>query len=252
MQAHSGRHRQERLPVCAQTPNGSRVAQLRFPRRAPNINQARVKPSTTRGRAAGADAPRVTSFRTLTAAEGTLLIPGYPTAPNGTPIIPTCQYAPPTAAAYNLMYPAETGGINWNREAYDPTTNDLYVCASISAQGWENISPADPDQRSIGPAGLIAGGTITALDISTNTIDWQVRIPPPFTYPGGPDIRNGTCFSGDLATAGGLLFVAENVGSFTEGTPRPVPGMLYAFDARTDEAAWRWQNNEGSVIRRKR
>ncbi len=232
--------------------NGGRIPNFAIPEVAvPDINQGAgqalnntwpTQPEPTGG--AGHILPHC-----MTAAEGAMLIPGYPTAPNGTPIIPTCQYAPPTAAAYNLMYPAETGGINWNREAYDPATNDLYVCASISAQGRENLSSTNPDQQSIGPPGLIAGGTITALDISTNKIDWQVRIPPPFTYPGGPDIRNGTCFSGDLTTAGGLVFVAENVGSFTEGTPRPIPGVLFAFDARTGKQLWRWKNSEGSVIR---
>ena len=128
----------------------------------------------------------------LTAAVAASLIPGFPTAPNGTPIIPTCQYAPPSAAAYNLMYPSQTGGINWSRQAYDPATNDLYVCAEISAQGWENVSPTSPDQVAIGPPGLAAGGTITALDVSTNTIDWQIEIPPPFAVPGGPDVRNGS------------------------------------------------------------
>ena len=93
------------------------------------------------------------------------------------------------------------------------------------------------------------GGTITALDVSTNTIDWQIRIPPPFAVPGGPDVRNGSCASGDLTTAGGLLFVAENVGLFTEGTPNPIPAVLYAIDAKTGKRLWSWTNNQGSVIR---
>ena len=52
-----------------------------------------------------------------------------------------------------------------------------------------------------------------------------------------------------MTTAGGLLFVAENVGLFTEGTPSPIPAVLYALDAKTGKRLWSWTNNQGSVIR---
>src|SRR5262249_47422222 len=118
----------------------------------------------------------------MTAAVGAQMIPGYPTAPNGTPIIPTRQYASPTSQQYVLMYPAHGGGINWNREAYSPQTNDMYVCAGVSVIAEENTSPTSGAMISLGVNGT-EGGTISALNMSTNKLDWQVKIPAAFTTP---------------------------------------------------------------------
>ena len=48
-----------------------------------------------------------------------------------------------------------------------------------------------------------------------------------------------------MMTAGGLEFVAENVGPFTEGIPNPVPAVLYAFDAKTGKAALELDEQRG-------
>ena len=182
----------------------------------------------------------------MTAAVGATLIPGFPTAPNGTPIIPTCQYAPPTAAAYTLMYPAQTGGINWSRQAYDPATNDLYVCAEISAQGLGERIADEPQPDGDRTTRVCSGRhdhCARRLDEHDRLAD---KVPAALCRPRGPDVRNGSCASGDLTTAGGLLFVAENVGLFTEGTPDPVPAVLYAIDAKTGKRLWSWTNNQKS------
>ncbi len=190
---------------------------------------------------AGAIVPHCT-----TAEQAAALLPGFPTAPNGTPEIPTCQYASPTAAAYLVWGISVAGGINWNREAYDPTTNDLYTCAVVGVFGHENASPTSVIQSSIGSDA--AGGSITALNMSTNKIDWQINLPPGYTTPGGPIVRNSICYGGTLATAGGIVFATQD--SKPVGVPTPeIPAVLYAYDAKTGKQLWSWTNNEGSVMR---
>jgi quinohemoprotein ethanol dehydrogenase len=183
----------------------------------------------------------------LTASDAAAIIPGFPNAPNGTKIVPTCTYAHPYSDAYYTWYPAYSGGINWNRMSYNPKTNDLYICASISVMGFENISPTNPNQSFIGTFLGGDGGTISALNMSTNKLDWQVKIPRNYDTPGGPTVRNGTCYSGTLATAGGLVFAAQNVDGFTEGSP-PVPGIFYAYDAKSGKQLWSFTNPQGSTI----
>lgn len=185
----------------------------------------------------------------MTAAVGATIIPGYPTAPNGTPIVPTCQYTPSTQSQYNLMYPAQSGGINWNRQAYSPITNDLYICADVSAEGWEDTSATNGTLRTVGTINGSDGGTITALNMSTNKIDWQVKIPAAYQTAGGADTTEGACYSGDMVTAGGVLFVAENPIAFGDGTPTPVSALFLAINAKTGKQLWSYTNNEGGGIK---
>ena len=93
------------------------------------------------------------------------------------------------------------------------------------------------------------GGTISALNMSTNKLDWQNTIPTQFTSPGGPAVQNGSCSSGDLATASGLVFVAKNAQAFGDGSPTAIPAVLYAYDAKTGKELWNWTNNQGSVLK---
>jgi glucose dehydrogenase len=185
----------------------------------------------------------------MTAAEAQTLYPGFPNAPNGTPIIPTCTFANPYSDAYYTWYPAFSGGINWWRSAYNPTTNDLYICANVSTEGFENLSPTSPNQATIGTFNGGYGGTISALNMSSNKLDWQIKIPPEFTSPGGPAVQNGSCSSGDLATASGLVFVAKNAQTFGDGTPTAIPAVLYAYDAKSGKELWSWTNNLGSLMK---
>ena len=92
------------------------------------------------------------------------------------------------------------------------------------------------------------GATISALNLSTNKLDWQVKIPRAYDTPGGPTVRNGTCYSGAITTAGGVLFEAQNVDALSEGAPY-VPGVFYAYDAKTGKQLWSFTNPAGSTIR---
>jgi glucose dehydrogenase len=177
-----------------------------------------------------------------TAAQARAAIPGFPRAPNGTPILRTCPFAPPFNDAYLLWGPFwELGGTNYPRMSFDPQTGELYVCANVTMFATENVSPADYHLQTIATGSVASGGwtgSVSALNMTTNRLDWQVRY----------DARNdGACYSGVLSTAGGLVFVASK-GVSTAPVPvlagRGVAygGTLYAYDARTGNELWAYRN----------
>ena len=63
-------------------------------------------------------------------------------------------------------------------------------------------------------------GIIAALDVTTNTLAWRYQWPE-------------QCYSGTLATAGGLLFVGRN------------DGRLTALDSATGKQLWEFQTGAG-------
>src|SRR5206468_8532859 len=63
-------------------------------------------------------------------------------------------------------------------------------------------------------------GIIAALDVTTNTLAWRYQWPE-------------QCYSGTLATAGGLLFVGRN------------DGRLTALDSATGTQLWEFQTGAG-------
>jgi glucose dehydrogenase len=157
-----------------------------------------------------------------TEAQIKIVFPSYPVGPNGTPMVPTCPFASPT----NTQYYMWADGTDYQRMSYDPKTNDLYVCARSRIRGYENISPTDWHVNTV--SGLSAGwvGSVSAINASKNTLDWQVQ------YQGGVD---GPCYSGIITTASGLLFTAS------EGDAGAEPGTFYAYDAKTGKQLWSWK-----------
>jgi alcohol dehydrogenase (cytochrome c) len=185
----------------------------------------------------------------MTAADAAAILPGFPTNPaDGVPITPACTFAPYYSDAYYAVFPAYIGGINWNRSSYNPATNDLYVCAQISSMGFKNVSPTSTAATTNGSFLAGDGATISALNLSTNKLDWQIQIPRAYDTPGGPTVRNGTCYSGSITTAGGVVFVSQNVDALSEGAPY-LPGIFYAYDAKTGKQLWSFTNPAGSTIR---
>jgi glucose dehydrogenase len=101
----------------------------------------------------------------------------------------------------------------------------------------ENTSPTD--YHLLGIEGEPTAGTVgylTALNMSTNKVDWQVPLP----------VSVGSCRSGVLSTAGGVVF-AGSYGDITR-VPTSIPlnapynaGWLYAYDAKTGKQLWSWQ-----------
>jgi len=132
----------------------------------------------------------------------------------------TCNHQfspPPTGKGSVIVSPAALGGDNWSQPAFDPQTNDV-VLAGVDTQQKISSSPkgdvyqAGKDQTYLGSQISIlpgAYGTITAINVNTGTIDWQVKTP-------------GTSEGGPVVTAGGLA-IANSTNN----------GVVYIINAHT-------------------
>jgi quinohemoprotein ethanol dehydrogenase len=168
-----------------------------------------------------------------TAAEVASAVPSYPLAPDGLKIIPTCPYAAPSADQYVAW---GAGAVNYPRSSYDPSTNDIYICQyGNSLQVTANKSPVSTVFKTVRGSYTTWTGGVAALNASTNKMDWFVR------YNQNPD---GTCNTGTMSTAGGLVF-AGSTGDASLANTLPAGtatgGFIYAFDAKTGKKLWSWQ-----------
>jgi mono/diheme cytochrome c family protein len=132
------------------------------------------------------------------------------------------------------------GGTDYPPMSFNPQTNDLYVCANVTYQSMENVSPTDQSHRYETGGGWTTkgeSGTVSALNVATNKLAWQNV---------WQATTQGTCYSGVLSTAGGLVFV----GSMGQ-PPRAVTaqlvsknfgGWFYAYDAKTGKQLFSYQN----------
>jgi alcohol dehydrogenase (cytochrome c) len=127
-----------------------------------------------------------------------------------------------------IVSPSLYGGANWPPSSYDPERRLLYVCASDVVGNYiggdrEHEIPRDGEYwygGVVGFAPLPRTGIFAALDVTTNTLAWRFRWPD-------------QCYSGSLATAGGLVFVGRN------------DGRLTALDSDTGRSLWEFQTGAG-------
>ena len=128
-----------------------------------------------------------------------------------------------------VVKPSHSGGANWAGSAYDPNTGYLYICATdrmsfFSGGTTDNeLPPALGEQFVGGEFGSIpyhVSGVFAAMDMHTNTIVWQQRL-------------QDRCYSGSLATAGGLVFLGRN------------DGRLTALDSSDGSLLWEFQTGAG-------
>jgi alcohol dehydrogenase (cytochrome c) len=128
-----------------------------------------------------------------------------------------------------LVAPGIWGGASWPPSSYDPVQQRLFVCASSVINGFTGGG----DAKFVAPAGggnylggattftrVARTGIIAALDVTTNKLAWRYQWPE-------------QCYSGTLATAGGLLFVGRN------------DGRLTALDSATGKQLWEFQTGAG-------
>ena len=129
-----------------------------------------------------------------------------------------------------VVTPGIWGGANWPPSAYDPTQQSLFVCASVVVNGYAGggdpkvVVPGTTPELYNGGAIVFTRvprtGIIAALDVTTNTLKWRYQ-------------WADQCYSGILATGGGLLFVGRN------------DGRLTALDSSTGKQLWEFQTGAG-------
>jgi quinohemoprotein ethanol dehydrogenase len=132
--------------------------------------------------------------------------------------------AEPTAVA-----PSAAGGDNWPPASFDPSTDDYYVCSQSGAEAFTiPTRPAkyveghvDVGLQIVDTDGFDTPGLVTAFDMDTGEIAWQRHFP-------------GSCYSGAVSTAGGLVFVGNN------------DGELEALNASTGATMWGFQTGAGA------
>jgi alcohol dehydrogenase (cytochrome c) len=127
-----------------------------------------------------------------------------------------------------FVKPGVGGGANWPPGSYDPETGYMYVCATD--RNWGYIAVEIENERPPEGAGFIGGGfggvalhsngIFAALDMRTNKLVWQQHWPD-------------TCYSGSIATAGGLVFVGRS------------DGRLTALDSSNGTRLWEFQTGAG-------
>jgi len=142
---------------------------------------------------------------------GDAFIPqSIPIAPEGTTLVNEGKIFTPFWTTPTLMKPGPPGGVNWPPSSYDANAGYLFVCAADRI--WSYLSQEVSAERPVEGAGYIAGGiggfhlrslgVFAALDLRTNKLAWQQQWAEP-------------CYSGSVATAGGLVFVGRNDGRLT-------------------------------------
>jgi len=128
-----------------------------------------------------------------------------------------------------IVAPGIWGGASWPPSSYDPVQQRMFVCASSVINGFTGggdpkfVTPTD-GVAYLGGATTFTRvartGIIAALDVTTNKIAWRYQWPE-------------QCYSGTLATGGGLLFVGRN------------DGRLMALDSVTGKQLWQFQTGAG-------
>jgi len=118
--------------------------------------------------------------------------------------------------------------VNWPPSSYDPATNLMFLCA-IDHVGTSFSDTKGMDKPTFegmwnkggaGYSGVAGRGIFAAMDLKTNRLVWRQQ-------------WRDECFSGSLATAGGLVFVGRN------------DGRLTALDTRNGERLWQFQTDSG-------
>jgi quinohemoprotein ethanol dehydrogenase len=126
--------------------------------------------------------------------------------------------------------PSAAGGDNWPPSSFNQDAQMYYVCSQDGAQAF--LLNRDPqkfvkgqsfagDARAAATTGFNNPGRVTAYDMTTGRIAWQVKY-------------KDSCYSGTVTTRGGLVFVGRN------------GGQLEARDARTGKLLWSFQTGAGA------
>ena len=150
-------------------------------------------------------------------------------APEGYPLVNQGRIFTPFLGDQGMIVsPSLYGGANWPPSSYDPVRHLLFVCASDVTGNFiggdrDFEIPADGQRYEggvVGFAPLPRTGIFAAVDVTTNKLAWRYRWAE-------------QCYSGSLATAGGLVFVGRS------------DGRLIALDSDSGLALWQFQTGAG-------
>ena len=154
--------------------------------------------------------------------------------PEGAPLVGESGEIPnhgriftPYWTSWIMVKPATMGGANWPPSSYDPSSHRLYVCASDRISTFIARDPLEsPGDNKVymggtfGQAQANDAGIFAALDVTTNRLVWRQQ-------------WREICYSGSIATAGGLLFVGRS------------DGRLMALDSRNGAKLWEFMTDAG-------
>lgn len=165
-------------------------------------------------------------------------------------------FTPPSIKG-TLAVPGHLGGMTWSGYAFDPQHHLLVVNTNNFPAKMRVIPRAEFDQaqrveegqytaQAGAPYGMYRRflqapesnlpcsqppwGMLTAVDMSTGTIRWQVPFGSmeKFGHPHGPTPVGSISLGGPIATAGGLIFISGTIDPF-----------LHAFDVETGKELWK-------------
>jgi len=175
--------------------------------------------------------PRQATAKTQPFPRGDAIVPQLiEIAPEGSALVNDGRiFTPFVGANPTIVAPGIWGGASWPPSAYDPKQQRLFVCASSVINGYTGggngqvVPPVNGNS-------FLGGGTtftrvartgiIAALDVTTNKIAWRYQWPE-------------QCYSGTIATGGGLLFVGR------------ADGRLTALDSTNGKQLWEFQTGAG-------
>jgi len=158
-------------------------------------------------------------------------------APDGKPYIVGCIFTPYAYAkgqpSWRASAPSAEGGVDWQPSAYNPNTNDEYLC-SINGAGTA-MGALPKAQIKIIPGLLDLGinfgapspntpdlPQVVAMNMANNTIAWRITQP----LPSSKKVVSARC-TGALTTASNLVFVSQTN-----------TNQLEALDASTGKQLW--------------
>lgn len=126
------------------------------------------------------------------------------------------------------LKPGPQGGANWPPSAYNPDTEYFYVLGNDTYFSFARQEDEAFEEGSMYIGSIMQPvsnapqrGTVTALDVKTNKIAWQVD-------------WDSVAYSGVLTTKGNLVFVGHN------------DGRLIAFNAQTGDQVWEYMMDAGA------
>jgi alcohol dehydrogenase (cytochrome c) len=132
-------------------------------------------------------------------------------SPAGTPYKVGCIFQPYNTKTYGAFAPTALGGDNWPPISYNRNLQYLYACESMTDMALGAVPTAlvkpyvgGEGYTNVGFGKLTTfGGTISAVDATTNKIAWQTTTP-----------ADQRCYGGTTTTASNILMYGTVDGNF--------------------------------------